>query len=95
MNTEAPRRRFGRSALLATAATGLALIGSGVHGLTTMDGNLERAAAVSNARQADQLRQVREAEQGIWQRPDGPLRYREIRDKRRGDCPWAPKHRQF
>ena len=94
LNTEAPRRRLGRSALLATAATGLALIGSGVHGLTTMDGSLERAVAQRDARQAEQLRQVREAELGARSRQE-PLRYRDVRDKRRGDCPWAPKRREF
>ena len=58
MNTEAPRRRFGRSALLATAATGLALVGSGVlpdghacddfAALHTVDGEV-RAAVASRA----------------------------------------------
>ena len=94
MNTEAPRRRFGRSALLATAATGLALVGSGVHGLTTMDGSLERAAAVQDARQAEQLREHREAELGPGPRQE-PLTYRDVRDRRDRDCPWAPKRREL
>jgi hypothetical protein len=94
LNTEAPRRRLGRSALLATAATGLALVGSGVHGLTSMDGSLERAAAQRDARQAEQLREHRDAELGSRSGQE-PLRYRDVRDKRRGDCPWAPKRREF
>jgi hypothetical protein len=94
VNTEAPRRRFGRSALLATAATGLALVGSGVHGLTTMDGSLERAAAVQDARQAEQLLEHREAELGPGPRQE-TLRYRDVRDRRDRDCPLAPKRRQF
>jgi hypothetical protein len=94
LNTEAPRRRLGRSALLATAATGLALVGSGVHGLTTMDGSLERAAAQRDARQAQQLREHRDAELGSWSRQE-TLRYRDVRDEHRGDCPWAPKRRKL
>ena len=95
MNTEAPRRRLGRSALLATAATGLALVGSGVHGLTTMDGSLERAAAERNARQAEQLRDHREAELGPQAPRNDVLRFRDVRDRRDRDCPWAPKRRRF
>jgi hypothetical protein len=96
VNTEAPRRRLARSALLATAVTGLALVGSGVHGLTTMDGSLERAAAQRDARQAEQLREHREAELGARPRPyDAKLRFRDVRDRRDCDREWAPKRRQF
>ena len=84
-----------RSALLATAATGTGpdRLG-GVHGLTTMDGSLERAVAQRDARQAQQLREHRDAELGSSSGQQ-QLRYRDVRDKRRGDCPWAPKRREF
>jgi hypothetical protein len=79
-----------RSALLATAVTGVALLGSGVHGIAAVDGNLERAAAQRDARQLEQHRQ---AEQG--RPPQGTLRYRELRGPRPGDCPFAGRRQRF
>jgi hypothetical protein len=79
-----------RSALLATAVTGVALLGSSVHGIAAVDGNLQRAAA---QRDAQQLEQHRQAEQG--RPPQEHLRYRELRGPGPGDCPFAGRRQRF
>jgi hypothetical protein len=82
--------------LLATAAVGLGLVGSGVHGVAAVDGNLARAVAQRDARQAEQLIQHREAEQGPPPRQEPQeLRYRELRGPRPADCPFAGRRQRF
>jgi hypothetical protein len=94
VKSEAPRRRIVRSSLLATAATGFAIMGSAVAGVAGMDGNLERAAAQQEARQAEQLWQHRQVEVGA-PRDDARVRYRDVRDRRERDCPWSPRERDL
>ena len=85
---EAPRKRLVRSSLLAVVATGLALVGSGVHGITSMDGSLERAVAQKNAREAQQLLEHRAAERrAVLRDREYSIRFRELSGPPPGDCP--------
>jgi hypothetical protein len=85
---DAPRKRLVRSTLLAVVATGLALVGSGVHGITSMDGSLARAVVQKNAREAQQLLEHREAEQRAVRREEKDvIRFRELTGPPPSDCP--------